>query len=132
MVDAALRRVRPRRSCLSVPGSSPKMLAKGPSLPAEQVFLDLEDSVAPLAKDEARANVVEALRAGDWAGKTVVVRVNAASTRWCHRDVIGVVEGAGDVVDCIMVPKVERAGEVAFVHTLLDQLEETAGLDRRI
>ena len=109
------------------------MLAKGPTLPADEVFLyrfsnvpellDLEDSVAPLAKNEARGNVVEALRAGDWSGKTVVVRVNAASTRWCHRDVIAVVEGAGDVVDCVMLPKVERAGEVAFAHTLLYQLE---------
>jgi citrate lyase subunit beta/citryl-CoA lyase len=108
------------------------MLAKAPTLPADEVFLDLEDSVAPLAKDEARGQVVEALRAGSWSGKTVVVRVNAASTRWSHRDVIAVVEGAGDVVDCIMLPKVDHAGEVAFAHTLLDQLEETAGLDRRI
>ncbi|MGH2765911.1 MAG: aldolase/citrate lyase family protein, partial [Actinomycetota bacterium] len=53
------RVTRPRRSCLSVPGSSPKMLAKGPSLPADEVFMDLEDSVAPLAKEEARGSVVQ-------------------------------------------------------------------------
>ena len=88
------RVVRPRRSCLSVPGSSPKMLAKGPTLPADEVFMDLEDSVAPMAKEEARANVIQALKEGDWTGKTVVVRVNDVSTKWCYRDVIEVVENA--------------------------------------
>ena len=70
------RVTRPRRSCLSVPGSSPKMLSKAPGLPADEVFMDLEDSVAPGAKEEARQNIVQALKEGDWTGKTVVVRVN--------------------------------------------------------
>jgi citrate lyase beta subunit len=61
---------RPRRSCLAVPGSNPKMLGKAQGLPADQVFLDLEDSVAPLAKEGARANIVAALTEGDWSGKT--------------------------------------------------------------
>ena len=123
---------RPRRSCLSVPGSSPKMLAKAPALPADEVFMDLEDSVAPGAKEEARSNVVQALKEGDWRGKTVVVRVNGVYTRWCYRDVIEVVESAGDLLDCIMIPKVERAGDVTFVADLLRMIEETVGLDRRI
>src|SRR5437867_8225239 len=123
---------RPRRSCLSVPGSSPKMLAKAPGLPADEVFMDLEDSVAPMAKDEARGNVVQALKEGDWTGKTVVVRVNAVSTKWCYRDVTEIVENAGQFLDCLMIPKVEHAHEVAFVSTLLDQIETTIGLDRRL
>jgi len=126
------RVARPRRSCLSVPGSSPKMLAKAPTLPADEVFLDLEDSVAPAVKEEARASIVQALREGDWTGKTVVVRVNAVSTRWCYRDVIQVVEGAGAFLDCVMIPKVERPGEVTFVADLLRMIEETNGLERRI
>jgi citrate lyase subunit beta/citryl-CoA lyase len=126
------RMIRPRRSCLSVPGSSPKMLAKGPSLPADEVFMDLEDSVAPLAKEEARANVVQALKEGDWTGKTVVVRVNGVYTKWCYRDVIEVVENAGQFLDCIMIPKVEHASDVSFVADLLRQIEETIGLDKRI
>jgi citrate lyase subunit beta / citryl-CoA lyase len=128
----AERVIRPRRSCLSVPGSSPKMLSKAPTLPADEVFMDLEDSVAPLAKEEARGNVVQALKEGDWTGKTVVVRVNGVYTKWCYRDVIEVVENAGQFLDCLMVPKVEYESDVVFVHKLLDQIEETIGLDRRL
>ncbi len=108
------RVVRPRRSCLSVPGSSPKMLSKAPGLPADEVFMDLEDSVAPLAKEEARGNIIQALKEGDWTGKTVVVRVNGVYTKWCYRDVIEIVENAGQFVDCLMIPKVEYASDVSF------------------
>jgi citrate lyase subunit beta/citryl-CoA lyase len=126
------RVTRPRRSCLSVPGSSPKMLAKAPGLPADEVFMDLEDSVAPGAKAEARANIVQAVKEGDWTGKTVVVRVNGVYTKWCYRDVIEVVESAGQFVDCLMIPKVEHASDVTFVAELLRQIEETTGLEKRI
>jgi citrate lyase subunit beta/citryl-CoA lyase len=126
------RAVRPRRSCLSVPGSSPKMLAKAPGLPADEVFMDLEDSVAPGAKEEARQNIVQALKEGDWVGKTVVVRVNSVDTRWCYRDVIEVVENAGELIDCVMIPKVESATDVTFVDDLLRMIEDTLGMHRRI
>jgi citrate lyase subunit beta / citryl-CoA lyase len=126
------RLARPRRSCLSVPGSSPKMLSKAPSLPADEVFMDLEDSVAPLAKEEARGNVVQALKEGDWNGKTVVVRVNGVYTKWCAGDLQEVVGNAGQFVDCIMIPKVEYASDVSFVDNLLRMVEETTGLERRI
>ena len=126
------RVTRPRRSCLSVPGSSPKMLSKAPGLPADEVFMDLEDSVAAGAKEEARQNIVQALREGDWTGKTVVVRVNGVPTRWCYRDVIEIVENAAEYLDCLMVPKVEFASDVTFVHELLRQIEETLGLGKRI
>ncbi len=126
------RVIRPRRSCLSVPGSSPKMLAKAPSSRADEVFPDLEDSVAPGAKEEARANVVQALKEGDWTGKTVVVRINGVQTRWCYRDVIEVVENAGQYLDCLMIPKAEYATDVTFVDDLLRMIEDTTGLDRRV
>src|SRR3989442_571460 len=126
------RVTRPRRSCLSVPGSSPKMLAKAPSLPADEVFMDLEDSVAPGAKEEARGNIIQALKEGDWTGKTVVVRVNGVSTKWCYRDVIEVVENAGQYLDCIMIPKVEEATDVTLVADLLRMIEDTTGLENRI
>jgi citrate lyase subunit beta / citryl-CoA lyase len=128
----ASRVTRPRRSCLSVPGSSPKMLTKAPTLPADEVFMDLEDSVAPLAKEEARGNVVQALKEGDWTGKTVVVRVNGVYTRWCAHDVLEVMENAGQFIDCLMVPKVEQAADVTFVDNLLRMIEETTGLEKRI
>lgn len=122
--------MRARRSCLSVPGSSPKMLAKAPSLPADEVFFDLEDSVAPLAKEEARGNVIQALKEGDWSNKTVVLRVNGVYTKWCYRDVIEIVEAAGQFLDCLMIPKVETANDVAFVDSLLSMVEETVGLEK--
>ena len=125
------RVTRSRRSCLSVPGSSPKMLSKASGLPADEVFMDLEDSVAPGAKEEARGNIVQALKEDDWAGKTVVVRVNGVYTKWCHRDVIEIVENAGQFIDCLMIPKVEHASDVKFVSTLLDQIEETIGAEKR-
>src|SRR2546423_6170651 len=126
------RVTRPRRSCLSVPGSSPKMLAKSSGLPADEVFMDLEDSVAPGAKEEARGNIIQALKEGDWSDKTVVVRVNGAYTKWCYRDVIEIVENAWQYLDCLMIPKVEYESDVAFVSKLLDQIEETIGIDKRI
>ena len=117
------RVTRPRRSCLSVPGSSPKMLAKAPGLPADEVFMDLEDSVAPGAKEEARGNVIQAVKEGDFSGKTLVVRVNDVSTKWCYRDVIEVVENAGEFIDCLMIPKVQDAAQVYFIDSLLRQIE---------
>ena len=124
--------LRSRRSCLAVPGSSPKMLGKAQGLPADQVFLDLEDSVAPLAKEEARANVVAALNDGDWGGKTRVVRVNDLTTKWTYRDVITVVEGAGQNLDCVMLPKVQTAEQVVWLDLLLTQIEDVMGFERRI
>jgi citrate lyase subunit beta/citryl-CoA lyase len=108
------------------------MLAKAPSLPADEVFMDLEDSVAPGAKEEARGNIVQALKEGDWTGKTVVVRVNGVDTKWCYRDVIEVVENAHQFLDCLMIPKVEQARDVTFVDDLLRMIEGTLGLEKRI
>ena len=121
------RAARLRRSCLAVPGSSTKMLAKAQGLPADQVFLDLEDSVAPDAKEEARDHVIQALREGDWGTKTKVVRVNDCTTAWTFRDVISIVESAGDHLDCLMIPKTQNAGHVAFVDRLITQIEMEKG-----
>jgi citrate lyase subunit beta / citryl-CoA lyase len=108
------------------------MLSKAPTLPADEVFMDLEDSVAPLAKEEARSNVVQALKEGDWNGKTVVVRANGVYTKWCAGDLQEVVGNAGQFIDCIMIPKVEYASDVSFIDNLLRMIEETTGLEKRI
>jgi citrate lyase subunit beta/citryl-CoA lyase len=105
------------------------MLTKAQGLPADQVFLDLEDSVAPLAKEDARANVVAALRDGDWTGKVRVVRVNDLTTKWTYRDVVTVVEGAGEQLDCVMLPKVQSATHVQWLDLLLTQIEQVMGFD---
>jgi citrate lyase subunit beta/citryl-CoA lyase len=124
--------MRSRRSCLAVPGSSPKMLAKAPRLPADMVFLDLEDSVAPLVKEEARGNVVDALKNNDWGEKTVVVRINSIDTRWAADDLKTVVEAAGDRLDCVMIPKVQYDHEVFFVDHSLRMIETNASFEKRI
>ncbi len=125
-------KARPRRSCLAVPGSSPKMLSKAPGLPADEVFCDLEDSVAPREKEAARGTVIEALKGNDWGDKTMVLRINAIDTRWAYRDVVEVVEAAGEFLDCVMIPKVQSPGEVEFVDHLLRMIEETKGFEHRI
>jgi citrate lyase subunit beta/citryl-CoA lyase len=123
------RPLRSRRSCLAVPGSSTKMLDKAQSLPADQVFLDLEDAVAPDAKESARKNVVDALANGDWGERTRVVRVNDLTTQWTYRDVLEVVEGAGAHLDCVMLPKVQSAAQVAWLDLTLAQIEKTMGYE---
>jgi citrate lyase subunit beta/citryl-CoA lyase len=125
---SARTRDLPRRSCLSVPGSSEKMLAKGPTLPADMVFLDMEDSVAPLEKEAARGKVVDAIKNQDWGEKILCVRVNAWDTQWTYGDVIEVVGNAGERLEEIMLPKVQSAAEVVAMDLLLTQVEKNAGL----
>src|SRR5258706_4092446 len=111
--------MRSRRSCLSVPGSSAKMLAKAAGLAADEVFFDLEDSVAPLEKEAARGNVVEALKGNEFQAPTKVLRVNGVYTKWCAGDLTEVVEAVGEQLDCIMIPKVETVSDVKFVSNML-------------
>lgn len=120
---------RPRRSCLAVPGSSQKMIDKARTLPADQVFLDLEDACAPLAKPDARKTIVASLNEGGWGDKARVVRVNDWTTEWTYRDVTEVVEGAGANLDCVMLPKVQTAEQVHALDLLLTQIEKTMGYE---
>jgi citrate lyase subunit beta/citryl-CoA lyase len=118
----------PRRSCLSIPGSSEKMLGKGPGIPADMVFLDLEDAVAPKEKEASRSKVAAAIRDQDWGDKVLCVRVNDWSTKWTAFDIISVVTDAGARLDEIMLPKVESAAQVIATDMLLRQVEIAAGL----
>jgi len=111
-----------------VPGSNLKMIQKAKTLPADQVFLDLEDAVAPDAKSQARAQVAEALAEDGWAGQLRGVRVNDWTTPWTHADVIEVVARAGASVDVVVLPKVTEAAHVRALDLLLGQLEATHGL----
>src|SRR5437764_4472793 len=122
----------PRRSCLAVPASSEKMMGKAQGLAADMVFLDLEDSVAPLEKEAARENAVKAINEGDWGEKVLCVRVNAWDTKWTYRDVIYVVENASERLDEIMLPKVQSAAEVKALDLLLTQIEATIGRQAKV
>ncbi|MCV7000494.1 HpcH/HpaI aldolase/citrate lyase family protein [Mycolicibacterium alvei] len=123
---------RPRRTCLSVPGSSLKMIEKAKGLPADEVFLDLEDAVAPEAKALARTQVAAALADDGWAGQLRGVRVNDWTTPWTYADVIEVVStvaSAGGTIDLIVLPKVTEVAHVQALDLLLSQLESTHGLE---
>ena len=121
--------LRPRRSNLAVPGSSQKMIDKARGLPVDQVFLDLEDACAPLAKPQARETIVASLTEGGFDGKVRTVRVNDWTTQWTYTDVVEVVEGAGEDLDCLMLPKVQSADQVVALDLLLTQIEKSNGLE---
>ncbi|MHB1987186.1 MAG: HpcH/HpaI aldolase/citrate lyase family protein [Acidimicrobiales bacterium] len=125
---SARTRTMSRRSCLSVPGSSERFLEKAPSIPADMTFLDLEDSVAPIEKQAARANVTRAIRELSWDDRVLCVRVNAWDTKWTYGDVIEVVSNSGERLDEIMLPKVQSGAEVVALDLLLSQVEANAGL----
>jgi citrate lyase subunit beta / citryl-CoA lyase len=107
---------RPRRSMLYMPGSNARALEKGRALPADALILDLEDAVAPEAKETARAQVVEAVRAGGYGLRELLVRVNGLSTPWGYADLVAV---AGSGADAVLLPKVESATTVLQAESVL-------------
>ncbi len=121
--------MRASRSLLAVPASNRKMVKKGLASAADGVFLDLEDAVAPDRKADARKDVIRALKELDWGGKPALYRANALDTPYFYRDLIEVVEEAGEALDAILIPKVQRPEDLYTIHTLLKQLELAVGLD---
>ncbi|MBB2993499.1 citrate lyase subunit beta/citryl-CoA lyase [Mycolicibacterium iranicum] len=106
-----------------MPGSSAKMIQKAKSLPADEVFLDLEDAVAAEAKEQARQQVAQALAEDGWAGQLRGVRINDWTTPWTHADIIEVVARAGASLDIVVLPKVTDVSHVVALDLLLSQLE---------
>ncbi len=123
---------RLNRSQLAVPGSSPKFFEKAAASTADVVFLDLEDAVAPDDKEQARNNVIEALNDIDWSGHAMSVRINGLDTHYMYRDVVEVIEKAGDKLDMIMIPKVGIGADVYALDMLLTQIEDAKGFEKRI
>ncbi|MEJ2363898.1 MAG: CoA ester lyase [Deltaproteobacteria bacterium] len=121
-----------RRSILSVPGSSEKMMSKAVALPADEIMLDLEDGVALEEKEDARAEIIRSLVDYDWGGRVRAYRINGLDTPFAYRDIIEVVEQAGTSVDVVVIPKVEKAADVQFVDLLVSQIELRMGLKKRI
>ena len=118
------------RSLLAVPATRRKMVEKALASDADAVFLDLEDAVAPDSKPAARGDVVSALQELDWRGRPTVFRANALDTPYLYRDLIEVVEQAGDSLDAVMIPKVNRPEDLHVVSTLLSQLELAMDLEK--
>ncbi|NOD97148.1 CoA ester lyase [Ruegeria sp. HKCCD6228] len=123
---------RPNRCQLFGPGSNTKLFPKMAASAADVINLDLEDSVAPSDKDVARANVIEALNTVDWGNKYMSVRINGLDTPYWYRDVVDVLEQAGDRLDQIMIPKVGCASDVYAVDALVTAIERDKGRTKPI
>jgi malyl-CoA/(S)-citramalyl-CoA lyase len=129
-----LHKARLQRSELAVPASNPSMIDKAADGPADFVFLDLEDAVAPSEKEQARRNAVQALNDIDWVGKgkTVSVRINGLDTHYMYRDVVDIMEQAGDRVHTLLVPKVGVTGDLYMVEAMVNQIEQGRGYATRV
>lgn len=123
---------RLNRSELAVPGSNLRFIEKAAGSLADVIFFDLEDSVSPDQKETARRNVIDALHGLDFGGKSISVRVNGLDTPYMYRDVVDLVEQAGDLLDMILVPKVGCAADIYAVDMLLTQIETAKGIRKRI
>src|SRR5688572_32661132 len=123
--------VRTTRSMLFVPASRPAMIEKAAASAADALCLDLEDSVTPDEKGAARDHAVRALQELDFGRRLRMVRINALDTPYAYRDLVDVIEAAGDRVDLVMVPKVDSPPDVAFVDTLLTQIEAACQVPRQ-
>ncbi|MDR0810312.1 MAG: L-malyl-CoA/beta-methylmalyl-CoA lyase [Gemmobacter sp.] len=118
---------RPNRCQLFGPGSRPALFEKMAASAADVINLDLEDSVAPDDKPQARLNIIEALNTLDWGKKTLSVRINGLDTPFWYQDVVQVLENAGDRLDQIMIPKVGCAADVYAVDALVTAIERAKG-----
>ncbi len=123
---------RPNRCQLFGPGSRPALFEKMAASAADVINLDLEDSVAPDDKDAARANIVQAIGDVDWGAKTLSVRINGLDTPWWYRDVVDLLEQAGERLDQIMIPKVGCGGDLYAVDALVSAVEAAKGRSKRI
>lgn len=129
-IDQATARLN--RSELAVPGSQPDMFEKAAKSDVDVIFLDLEDAVAPDEKEQARKNIIKGLNEIDWGTKSMSVRINGLDTHYMYRDVVDVVEQAGERLDLIMIPKVGTAADVYAVDMMVTQIEDAKGYGKRI
>ncbi|PKP74461.1 MAG: CoA ester lyase [Alphaproteobacteria bacterium HGW-Alphaproteobacteria-6] len=123
---------RPNRCQLFGPGSRPALFAKMAASAADVINLDLEDSVAPGDKPQARANIIAAIGGIDWGSKHLSVRINGLDTPFWYRDVVDLVEQAGERLDQIMIPKVGCAADLYAVDALVSAIEAAVGRQKRI
>ncbi len=123
---------RPNRCQLFGPGSRPAIFEKMAGSAADVINLDLEDSVAPDDKAEARKNVIQAIGDIDWGAKTLSVRINGLDTPWWYRDVVDLLEQAGERLDQIMIPKVGTGADLYAVDALVTAVEAAQGWTKRI
>jgi len=130
LVDPAT--VRLNRSEMAVPASNPKFIDKSTQSSADVILFDLEDSVAPDEKNDARSLLIKSLKEKNWGHRTLSVRINSLDTPYMYRDIVDVVEQVGDKLDMIMIPKVGTAADVYAVDMLLTQIEIACGFNKHL
>ena len=123
---------RPNRCQLFGPASRPEIFEKMAASAADVINIDLEDSVSPADKPEARANAIMAINEIDWGSKSLSVRINGLDTPFWYRDVVDLMEQAGDRLDLIMVPKIGNAKDFYAVDALVSAIEAARSRARRI
>jgi malyl-CoA/(S)-citramalyl-CoA lyase len=123
---------RPNRCQLFGPGSNTRLFAKMAASAADVINLDLEDSVAPSDKDQARANIIQAIGEVDWGTKTLAVRINSLDTPYWYRDVVDLLEQSSERLDQIMIPKVGCPEDVYAVDALITAIESAMGRTKRV
>lgn len=116
-----------RRSQLGIPGNESQLVAEAIESEADEIFFDLEDSLAPGEKDPARSELIAAIKDHDWSGKRLSYRINGTNTRWWHTDIIDVITAVGGEIDTLIVPKVRTPSDVRTVATLLETVEMNSG-----
>ncbi len=123
---------RPNRCQLFGPGSNPKIFAKMAASAADVINIDLEDSVSPDDKPQARANTVAAIKDIDWGTKTLSVRINGLDSPYWYRDVVDLLEGDTGRLDLIMIPKAGCAADIYAVDALVSSIEAAMGRTKRV
>ena len=117
-----------RRSILAIPASSRQQVSDAATSDADEVFFDLEDSLAPSEKSAARADLIAAVRDHDWGDTALSYRINGITTRWWYEDIIEPLSEVGSAVDSIIIPKVKSPSDIQTVETLVESLEQNVGL----
>lgn len=123
---------RPNRCQLFGPASNVKLFEKMAASKADVINIDLEDSVAPSDKDQARKNAVDAINSVDWGKKTLSVRINGLDTQYWYRDVVALLEEGGERLDQIMIPKAGNASDIYAVDALVSSIEAARGRKKRL
>jgi malyl-CoA/(S)-citramalyl-CoA lyase len=124
--------MRKRRSELAVPASNWKMIEKALASDADIAFLDLEDSVAPAEKPQARKNVIRAMLELDWHGKPKAFRANGFETPNLYRDVVEIMDGVAGELDLVILPKAESTKDIRLLESLLSKLEREHGRKHQV
>ncbi len=122
----------PRRSVLSVPAHIEKMAAKAAGSNVDVIMFDLEDSVPVDKKAEARTQLEKSLKGNDWSGRTLSFRCNPVESEFCYEDIITIASSCGDLLDTIVIPKVDIVADVHFVDKLLDGVEKKFNIKHQI